>query len=173
MQRGHLQMLRKLNKSKEGFTIIEVLIVLAIAGLIMLIVFLAVPALQRNARNTTQRSDVSKALGAVGEFVANNNGKLPVSTDVGALQTAANLSSGTTLTTSIPTKQSAVVAPAESEVEIVTGVKCDPAATNKTAASLAAADFKAMVIDSSARSYVALFSVEASGGNRTTQCQGS
>jgi prepilin-type N-terminal cleavage/methylation domain-containing protein len=34
-------------KNKEGFTIIEVLIVLAIAGLIMLVVLLAVPGLQR------------------------------------------------------------------------------------------------------------------------------
>ena len=40
-------MLNKLKKSdKDGFTIIEVMIVLAIAGLILLIVFLAVPALQ-------------------------------------------------------------------------------------------------------------------------------
>jgi prepilin-type N-terminal cleavage/methylation domain-containing protein len=37
-------MLNKIQKRKEdGFTIIEVLIVLAIAGLIMLVVFLAVP----------------------------------------------------------------------------------------------------------------------------------
>ncbi|HPW47952.1 MAG TPA: prepilin-type N-terminal cleavage/methylation domain-containing protein, partial [Candidatus Saccharibacteria bacterium] len=35
-------------KDQKGFTIIEVLIVLAIAALILLIVFLAVPALQRN-----------------------------------------------------------------------------------------------------------------------------
>jgi prepilin-type N-terminal cleavage/methylation domain-containing protein len=40
-------------KREAGFTIIEVLIVLAIAALILLIVFLAVPALQRNARNNS------------------------------------------------------------------------------------------------------------------------
>jgi prepilin-type N-terminal cleavage/methylation domain-containing protein len=38
-------MLKKLKKSDSGFTIIEVMIVLAIAGLILLIVFLAVPAM--------------------------------------------------------------------------------------------------------------------------------
>ena len=48
-------MLSKLKKSNQGFTIIEVMIVLAIAGLILLIVFLAVPALQRNGRNTTKK----------------------------------------------------------------------------------------------------------------------
>ena len=40
-------MLNKIKKDNKGFTIIEVLIVLAIAGLIMLTVFLAVPSLQR------------------------------------------------------------------------------------------------------------------------------
>ena len=64
-------------KREEGFTIIEVLIVLAIAGLIILIVFLAVPALQRNSRNTQRRNDVSAMLGALQEAVNNNNGQLP------------------------------------------------------------------------------------------------
>ena len=64
-------------KSDDGFTIIEVLIVLAVAGLIMLIVFLAVPALQRNARNTSRKSDVSSLASALSEYVNNNNGQLP------------------------------------------------------------------------------------------------
>jgi prepilin-type N-terminal cleavage/methylation domain-containing protein len=65
------------NSKEEGFTIIEVLIVLAIAGLILLIVFLAVPALQRNSRNTQRKDDVAKILAAVSEFSNNNNGRLP------------------------------------------------------------------------------------------------
>jgi len=77
MQRGHLHMLNKLKQRKQGFTIIEVLIVLAIAGLILLIVFLAVPALQRNSRNTQRKNDVASILGAVAEFSNNNNGKNP------------------------------------------------------------------------------------------------
>ena len=72
-----LTKLRKLSKQTEGFTIIEVLIVLAIAGLILLIVFLAVPALQRNSRNTNRRTDVSKALGALQESINNNGGTAP------------------------------------------------------------------------------------------------
>jgi prepilin-type N-terminal cleavage/methylation domain-containing protein len=74
-------MLSKTNKRQNGFTIIEVLIVLAIAGLIMLIVFLAVPALQRNARNTQRRNDVAAILGGTSEFVNNNNGSLPTGFD--------------------------------------------------------------------------------------------
>ncbi len=69
-------MLNRLKKNNQGFTIIEVLIVLAIAGLILLIVFLAVPALQRNNRNTQRKSDISKLLAAVSEFSNNNNGRL-------------------------------------------------------------------------------------------------
>lgn len=71
-------MLNKLKKSKsEGFTIIEVMIVLAIAGLILLIVLLAVPALQRNSRNTQRKNDVSALIAAVNEYTSNNNGTLP------------------------------------------------------------------------------------------------
>ena len=64
-------------KNRSGFTIIEVLIVLAIAGLILLIVFLAVPALQRNSRNTQIRNSAASVLGGVSEFVTNNNGQMP------------------------------------------------------------------------------------------------
>jgi type IV pilus assembly protein PilA len=71
-------MLQK-NKTKrqEGFTIIEVLIVIAIAGLIILLVFLAVPALQRNSRNTQRKNDISAILAAMSEFSNNNNGQQP------------------------------------------------------------------------------------------------
>ncbi len=70
-------MLDSIRKRKEsGFTIVEVMIVLAIAGLIILIVFLAVPALQRNSRNTQRSQDVSAVLGGVSEFAASHNGSL-------------------------------------------------------------------------------------------------
>jgi prepilin-type N-terminal cleavage/methylation domain-containing protein len=46
--------------SKEGFTIIEVVLVLAIAGLIFLMVFVALPALQRSQRDTQRRNDMSR-----------------------------------------------------------------------------------------------------------------
>lgn len=64
-------------KRKDGFTIIEVMIVLAIAGLIMLIVFLAVPALQRTARNTQRKDDASAIAAALANYIDNNGGTLP------------------------------------------------------------------------------------------------
>jgi prepilin-type N-terminal cleavage/methylation domain-containing protein len=66
------------NRKQEGFTIIEVLIVLAIAGLILLIVFLAVPALQRSSRNTQRKNDSAALAGAIANFISNNNGSIPV-----------------------------------------------------------------------------------------------
>ena len=71
-------MLSKLKQRKEeGFTIIEVMIVLAIAGLIILVVLLAIPALQRNSRNTTIKNDASAVAGLIQEYQGANNGRLP------------------------------------------------------------------------------------------------
>ena len=71
-------MLSKLQKrNSEGFTIIEVMIVLAIAALILLIVLLAVPALQRNSRNTTIKNDGASVAGGINTSESDNNGSLP------------------------------------------------------------------------------------------------
>jgi prepilin-type N-terminal cleavage/methylation domain-containing protein len=71
-------MLNKLKKTdNKGFTIIEVMIVLAIAGLILLIVFLAVPALQRSQRNTSRKSDAGHISTAVNDFISNSGGVIP------------------------------------------------------------------------------------------------
>lgn len=71
-------MKNKFQQRKEsGFTIIEVLIVLAIAGLIMVVVFLAVPALQRSGRNNALNTDANNIFTGVSNFSSNNNGTLP------------------------------------------------------------------------------------------------
>lgn len=81
-------MVQKLQKRKEsGFTIIEVLIVLAIAGLIMVVVFLAVPSLQRSQRNNSRKTDANNVLSSISSYIGNNAGALP--TDTTSVQTAA------------------------------------------------------------------------------------
>ncbi|MBQ3445316.1 type II secretion system protein, partial [Candidatus Saccharibacteria bacterium] len=62
--------------NKKGFTIIEVVLVLAIAGLIFLMVFIALPALQRSQRNTQRRDDYSMLSTAVTNYMSNNGGRL-------------------------------------------------------------------------------------------------
>jgi prepilin-type N-terminal cleavage/methylation domain-containing protein len=66
-------------KSKKGFTIIEVVLVLAIAGLIFLMVFIALPAMQRSQRDTQRKNDYSQLSAAITQYVTNNNGNLPSS----------------------------------------------------------------------------------------------
>ena len=63
--------------NKQGFTIIEVVLVLAIAGLIFLMVFVALPALQRSQRDTQRRQDYADLLSSITSYMTNNNGSLP------------------------------------------------------------------------------------------------
>lgn len=63
--------------SKKGFTIIEVVLVLAIAGLIFLMVFVALPRLQVSQRDTQRRDDVAAVATAVTQYQSNNGGRTP------------------------------------------------------------------------------------------------
>ena len=60
---------------KKGFTIIEVVLVLAIAGLIFLMVFVALPALQRNQRDTQRKQDYADLAAAIINSASSNGGK--------------------------------------------------------------------------------------------------
>ena len=61
--------------NKKGFTIIEVVLVLAIAGLIFAMVFIALPALQRSQRDQSRKNDTSTVAAAINNWnSANRNG---------------------------------------------------------------------------------------------------
>ncbi len=82
-------MLGKLNnksKIQKGFTIIEVMIVLAIAGLILVVVLIAIPQLQRNQRNEARKSVANRIVTEINNYAGNNNGSYPL----------ANVTSGAT-----------------------------------------------------------------------------
>lgn len=66
-------------KRKSGFTIIEVSLVLAIAGLIFLMMFIALPALQRSSRDTQRREDMMTLISAIKQYQSNNRGAVPTS----------------------------------------------------------------------------------------------
>ena len=66
-------------ESEKGFTIVEVLIVLAIAGLILLIVFEAIPALTRNSRNSQRKHDVSLILDEISNYELRDSDNFPQS----------------------------------------------------------------------------------------------
>lgn len=61
----------------SGFTIIEVMIVLAIAGLIMVIVFIAVPQLQRNQRDNARQNIANRLKAELENYAGNNQGQYP------------------------------------------------------------------------------------------------
>ncbi len=64
-------------KQGKGFTIIEVVLVLAIAGLIFMMVFIALPALQRSQRDGQRKNDLSRLNTALSSYQSNNRGALP------------------------------------------------------------------------------------------------
>lgn len=64
-------------KNKKGFTIIEVSLVLAIGGLILMMVFIALPTLQRNQRDAKRREDVLLLLENIKKYQQDNRGALP------------------------------------------------------------------------------------------------
>jgi prepilin-type N-terminal cleavage/methylation domain-containing protein len=65
------------NKMQKGFTIIEVMIVLAIAGLILVVVLIAIPQLQRNQRNSARQANAARMVSELSNYAGNNNGKIP------------------------------------------------------------------------------------------------
>ena len=69
------------SSQKPAFTIIEVVLVLAIAGLIFLMVFIALPTLQRNQRDTQRKNDMARLKTAMDSYKSNNRGNLPWGTD--------------------------------------------------------------------------------------------
>lgn len=75
---------QKLTQVKSGFTIIEVMIVLAIAGLILAVVLVAIPQLQKNQRNESRKSVLSRISAEVNNFIGNNEGEVPSNSGSGA-----------------------------------------------------------------------------------------
>ena len=67
-------------KVRAGFTIIEIVLVLAVAGLIILMVFVALPALQRSQRDTARKNDISRLVSAITDYKTNNRGRAPFAT---------------------------------------------------------------------------------------------
>ena len=62
---------------KKGFTIVEVSLVLAIAGLIFMMVFVALPGLQTTRRDAARKEMVSSFAQQIKNYQGNNRGALP------------------------------------------------------------------------------------------------
>jgi prepilin-type N-terminal cleavage/methylation domain-containing protein len=98
--KGAFANMKNLLKTKraEGFTIIEVMIVLAIAGLIMVIVFIAVPQLQRNQRDNARQNIANRVKAEIETYAGNNQGLYPFAGGAAFPNNVVNTPCGATVT---------------------------------------------------------------------------
>ncbi len=156
-------MFTKLQKSKgeseKGFTIIEVMIVLAIAGLILLIVFLAVPALQRNSRNTSRKADVQSVLGSISSYASNNNGSMPTTLAQATSETKTSFYANPG-DMDFATSNTAIATVDSSKLYIRISAKCNASSDNVGGAN------------ATSRNVAAVYTLESSGAT-IVKCQDS
>lgn len=69
--------MQKTKLSRSGFTLIEVVLTLAIGGLIFLLAFLAFQQVSANRRDTSRRQDVRKILAEAVNYASNGDGTMP------------------------------------------------------------------------------------------------
>lgn len=153
----------------KGFTIIEVVLVLAIAGLIFLMVFIALPALQSGQRDTARKNDVSIVASAVNTYASANKGNLPNSAQLQGY--VANVSGNTTVTNVTVQARGATttVAVTDTQVKVVTGAKCG--ATGAATVANGVKTATQTIAAGTARQYATITLLE--GGNGTSFCQDS
>lgn len=112
-----------LNRKGSGFTIIEVVLVLAIASIIFLLVFLAVPALQASQRDTARKNDVARVVTSLANYAGNNSGKVTgvsaanINSYAGTL--SANSTVGTPAAWASGTKDATL-----GQIDVFTSAKC-------------------------------------------------
>lgn len=172
------------NEGQKGFTIIEVVLVLAIAGLIFLMVFIALPALQSSQRDTARKNDVSAVATAITSYGSNNRGAFPASTLVltGNAAGKPDATSGkfggyiTTVSSNIDTVtlQTAGTASAtvsQGQILVTQKTTCAPAGSVSVSGSGATRSAKQTLGTGSTRQFTVVTYLEAGGG--TAYCQDS
>ena len=151
----------------KGFTIIEVVLVLAIAGLIFLMVFVALPALQASQRDGARKNDVSAVAAAVNSYASANKGSFPTTDKL--KDYASNVSTNTTDISIVARPASNSVTVTDGQIIVVTGATCD--ATGAATTSGGSKSATQTVATGTARQYVVITLLEA--GKGTSFCQGS
>lgn len=136
----------------KGFTIIEVVLVLAIAAFIFLMIFIAWPALQRSQRDDARKHDAQIVASAIGSWRSNHNGKNPLSaTDFTAFKTnyLSDLSQyDRTSATEVVLGNGTTTFPVATKFSVMNinmGTKCDTA-TNKSTTTGASSRQASIVI---------------------------
>lgn len=142
----------KSTNNNEGFTIIEVVLVLAIAGLIFLMVFIALPALQRSQRDTARKDDVSTTLSSVTSFKNNNKGAFPTTAQINSY--VQNKSENTTAIT--VRSSTSTFTPTDGTIYVIPSATCGGPGTTLAQQTLTSG---------SARQFAVVTYLEAGGGS--------
>jgi len=160
-------------QSKKGFTIIEVVLVLAIAGLIFLMVFIALPALQSGQRDTARKNDASVIISGINTYAGANRGDFPTikqltGSDDGTIKAGNggyvdNVSSntvGVTISGNTGSSEDKNLTASDDKILIREKARCGAASKDGV-----------KVTKGSARQYAVILKLEAAGG--TYFCQDS
>jgi competence protein ComGC len=154
------------NAPAAGFTVVEMFIVLAIAGMILLMIFLAIPTLERNSRNNQRRQDVQTILAAVSHWELNHSGDVPITPADNFLQYDVSKMSYYDPTTQVSsTKLSAGAAepfhpPDLDKVYVYNYQKCNPASPGNSTP-----------LGAGFNDVVAIYAVESGNGTAASQCE--
>lgn len=160
-------------KNQKGFTIIEVMIVLAVASLIMLIVFLAIPALQRSGQNTQRTSDATKIAGGINECLSNRN-NITTSCDTNAeigLNAAGTANSGTSGTLDIGSVSRLKTVKIGSDAPLPVGFPSDSATAHVYFSYTCTTDGSNFA-SGGTQQFAVLFNSQSSSGGNVNRCVG-
>jgi len=127
-------MQKKLNN--KGFTIVEVLIVLAIAGAILAAVLIAVPALQRSGRNSTIKTAAQQLVAGINDNASANNGKVPTAVaGTGTVTITNTVSTTTKVAGNVVVATAAAGSPTVNHITVVLNATCSATPTASTGAA--------------------------------------
>jgi prepilin-type N-terminal cleavage/methylation domain-containing protein len=142
---------------EKGFTIIEVVLVLAIAALIFLMVFIALPALQRTQRDDARKKDVSIVASAIQSWQGNNrSGTIDQAGLVSYVNPANGDTSSSTQTVTVVDEQDpGDVVAVDADVTVYVGLKCGEVG----------AEGKVQLLDGTARQYAIATKLESGNGS--------
>lgn len=110
--------------NKQGFTIIEVVLVLAIAALIFLMIFIALPALQRGQRDTARKNDAATVAAAVNSYRSANRGSLSSLSNTNLVEYIDSLNQYDVVATNFTVTDTGNPNPGESAIVVRTKAKC-------------------------------------------------
>lgn len=87
---SHCKFVFKKNTKIKGFTLIELMVVIAVMGLLSSIIFASLSNARAKARDTRRKMDLEQLVRALALYINDNKGMLPLSNDCSSTRTVVN-----------------------------------------------------------------------------------